>query len=412
MTAHNNELRRGAAPADLKQMGPNASAIVQIVILAFLIYLVVRANAAAAKDSKATVGASAQGPNFAANSVPYTGSQKTLAVRGLTAGASSAPAAPAVAVTKKKALLFGLNYRGTSNALQGCIQDVLNLQALLVPKGFQVDICTDATAQRPTRAVMLQKLTAFFKGLTPNDSAVVWYSGHGALSGGQNVWVPLDFRSAGFINESTLRALLNSVPAGARVLIGSDSCYSGSFFDLKYDMEPVVSRLVSGGGSMAAAGPRNAADLKAAVRQGRVANTGANTEVQETHGIDRVVPTDDTEPVSADAVRSVARAGAQRIQYTLYDIRAFSGLSCDAVLISGCRDNQTAADAYEDAQVQGAMTWAFIKAAKVPSVTLGLLQDLMRVTLTSARPRPYSQVPQLSFGTPISPATSLAAFGL
>ena len=58
------------------------------------------------------------------------------------------------------------------------------------------------------------------------------------------------------------------------------------------------------------------------------------------------------------------------------------------------------------------MTWAFIKAAKVPNVTLGLLQDLMRTTLATARPRPYSQVPQLSLGTPMSPLTSLSAFGL
>jgi metacaspase-1 len=377
-------------------MGPNATTIVQLILIAFLLFLIVRVANNDESGAKATVSGSAAGPNVSGGSVAYTGALRTLAPRALTGGGSGGGA-----VGAKKALLFGLNYTGTSNALLGCIQDVVNLRSLLQPKGFTVELCTDSTAQRPTRAVVLQKLTSFFRGLKSTDTAFVWFSGHGALSRGENVWVPLDFRSAGFITEGTLRTLLNGVPSGARVIVGSDSCYSGSFFDLKYDMEPVASRLIEGPFS---------GTVKAAIRAAaaEAAQERRDIPVPETAGQDRVVPMDDTEPAAPELVwRSTA---ARR--YGLYDIRGFRGLSCDAILISGCRDNQTSADAYQEASFQGAMTWAFIKAAKAPGVTLGALQDLMRSTLATARPRPYSQVPQLSFGTPISPLTGLSAFGL
>jgi metacaspase-1 len=79
------------------------------------------------------------------------------------------------------------------------------------------------------------------------------------------------------------------------------------------------------------------------------------------------------------------------------------------VLVSGCRDNQTAADAYINAQSQGAMTWAFIKAANTAAVTLGSMQDLMRGALAQRR---YTQVPQISFSTALNATAPLTAFGL
>jgi len=371
-------------------MGPNATTIAQIILIAFLLYIILRATDDTS-SSKATVSSSAVGANVPAGSVTYTGQLRTLAPR-LAGGAAGA------AGGTKKALLFGLNYANTPNALLGCIQDVRNIRSHLITKGFTVEMCTDdlRASQRPTRAIMIQKLTAFFKGLRSTDTAFVWYSGHGALARGENVWVPWDFRSAGFLTESTLRSLLNAVPSGVRIIVGSDSCYSGSFFDLKYDMEPVASRLLGETSPVAA--------VRAAASEAR--QEQRDVPVPETAGQERLVPMSDVEPVAPQIV-----ARAMQVRYSLYDSRTFRALPCDAVLISGCRDNQTAADAYQEGQFQGAMTWAFLKAARAPGVTLGALQDLMRTTLLTSRPR-YSQVPQLSFGTPLSPVTPISAFGL
>jgi len=65
------------------------------------------------------------------------------------------------------------------------------------------------------------------------------------------------------------------------------------------------------------------------------------------------------------------------------------------VAVSGCRDNQTSADAWIDRTWQGAMTSAFLACAP-RSTTLNLLIQNMRSTLSK---QSFTQVPQLTSGT-------------
>lgn len=349
-----------------------ANLIVLTLFIAFIVFLI--ATGDSSRGLRGAAGDRVVSADLIAGAKVYTGALKTLT--GQTTGS-------------KKALLFGLNYTGTSNELFGCIQDVLNLKTLLESRGFTVQVLTDRTQVQPTRATMLSALQSFLGGLKSNDTGFIWYSGHGTLVGRQNAWVPLDHRRSGFLTEQVVRQLLAKVPTGVRLLVGSDSCYSGSFFDLKYDVEPAVRALTGG-----------SADSRSAARA--LVSDKPDGHVLETRGIVSTVPRDDTEPLSVD------RAAAPP-SYSLYDVEAATLLPCDAVFVSGCRDNQTAADAYINAQSQGAMTWAFIKAARTSGVTLGSLQDLMRSALAQGR---YVQVPQMSFSTPLNATASLTAFGL
>lgn len=313
-------------------------------------------------------------------------------IRGATLYRGTTTALTAGQTGRKLALLFGLNYVGTANALRGCIQDVVNVRAHLLTKGFtSIELCTDDTADKPTRAVMLSKLTAFLGSLRPSDTAVLWYSGHGTLVSGRNAWVPLDFARSGMILESSVRDMVTRVPAGVRLTVCSDSCYSGSFMDLKYDVEP--------------AGGSRVLSMRDAQRD--AARATETTTVAETRALERLVPMGMPDGFSA----SEARAAVRTQLYALYDVRrSLSACRAHVMFLSGARDNQVAYDASINGMTQGAMTWSFLRAVRTPGpLTLGLVQDLMRLALRQAR---FPQVPQLSFGSTISPLSRLDAFGL
>jgi hypothetical protein len=68
----------------------------------------------------------------------------------------------------------------------------------------------------------------------------------------------------------------------------------------------------------------------------------------------------------------------------------------DVIMISGCRDKQTSADAYINSTFQGAMTWAFLESVnKNPNLTWKDLITTMRSSLKTSK---YEQTPQLSSG--------------
>jgi hypothetical protein len=68
----------------------------------------------------------------------------------------------------------------------------------------------------------------------------------------------------------------------------------------------------------------------------------------------------------------------------------------NVIMISGCTDKQTSADAFINNISQGAMTWAFIESINSnPKLSWKQLIQNMRKLLTNSR---YSQIPQLSTG--------------
>lgn len=78
----------------------------------------------------------------------------------------------------KKALLIGINYTGTKNALRGCINDVQMIKQHLLLNGFRPDIqstlvltddATDAML-RPTRQNILQAMAWLVRGAKSGDS--------------------------------------------------------------------------------------------------------------------------------------------------------------------------------------------------------------------------------------------------
>ena len=154
--------------------------------------------------------------------------------------------------SKKRALLIGINYYGTSNQLSGCINDVRAVETVLKTQmGYSDsditrlnDDVTDITVHGlPTLQNILhhiQEITAFSK---TNVDTEIWihYSGHGSsqrdtnrdeLDGSDETIVPLDYQTNGMIVDDEINLLLRGCKG--TVLCFFDSCHSGSVCDLPW----------------------------------------------------------------------------------------------------------------------------------------------------------------------------------
>jgi hypothetical protein len=274
----------------------------------------------------------------------------------------------------KKALLIGLNYTGTQYELQGCQEDVENMKEILEMKGFQVQTCTDADSVKPTLDVLQARIASFLLSLAPGETGLLWYSGHGILlQDGENAWVPIDFLQQGFLDESWVVSYLRTLPSTTRLFIGVDACHSGTTFNLKYDLEPQDSRLM----------------------QTSSYRTVTKTKQKSVHVKEWIRDIDITKDIDPER------------EYELFDAaKDLDAMESSVVVLSASRDDQVSVEANENGEIQGAMTYAFLKCLP-SSNNLGQLQDQMRITLNHV-----PQTPQLSISRLFHPLSSLKAFGL
>lgn len=207
---------------------------------------------------------------------------------------------------KARAFLFGLNYASDSScALNGCINDVINMAAFLEKElGVPYEVFTDDVDPRTTSALgMLTKLYEIAVQSYRDDLDFVWihYSGHGSYvrdtsgdekDGNDECLVPSDYQTAGLIPDDYICSLFNHFNPKTRVVAVFDCCHSGTIGDVKYSW----------------AGPRSA---------------------------------------------------------TIENIRC--QVPARVITLSGCLDNQTSADAYDamgDGKFAGAMTSCLLMALR------------------------------------------------
>lgn len=144
---------------------------------------------------------------------------------------------------------------------------------------------------------------------------------------------------------------------------------------------------------------------------------------EEADGLDEQIVPIDFKCITDDEIRSIlasAKAGVTivalldschsgtaidlKYQYLEDDVpltleNNMSDMAANVILISGCKDNQTSADAYIGGVNQGAMTWSFLSSMANPGTsTWRQLLSNMRQALKSGG---YTQIPQLSCGRPL-----------
>mmetsp|Transcript_35813 Transcript_35813/g.65006 ORF Transcript_35813/g.65006 Transcript_35813/m.65006 type:complete len:571 (+) Transcript_35813:26-1738(+) len=156
---------------------------------------------------------------------------------------------------RKKAVLVGCNYPGTSAQLNGCVNDVNRWRGLLMNLyGFKQQdmVCLTDSGQTssmhyPTRNNMLNAIRWLVEGAEPGDVLFFQFSGHGAqreadddseLDGMDELLLPTDYNRAGMIVDHELFDLLVvPLPSGCKLTVILDCCHSGSALDLPFVWE-------------------------------------------------------------------------------------------------------------------------------------------------------------------------------
>ncbi|KAJ1954390.1 Ca(2+)-dependent cysteine protease [Dipsacomyces acuminosporus] len=285
---------------------------------------------------------------------------------------------------RKRALLIGINYIGTKYKLRGCINDVHNIKRFIMEHfGFKESdmvILTDDQTSNPSRMPTHQNIIKAMKwlvsGARMNDSFFFHYSGHGnvvpcktgdELDGNDETICPLDFEKNGQIIDDDMNAIMvRPLPPGARLTAIYDCCHSASALDLPFtynhkgELKNEKAITFAGKGLMAAGNAYLKGDIASALM-------GLKKSVE------------------------VAMTGDQKLEKA----RQTKSSLGDVIMFSGCKDDQTSADAKEDLKFTGAMSHALISSMNEnPRQTyVTLLQDIRK----RLAPK-YTQLPQLSSG--------------
>lgn len=232
----------------------------------------------------------------------------------------------------KISMLIGINYRGTNNELNGCINDVMRMESFLRSKcGYtDITILTDDTPKKPTMLNIMDNLGDIIVKIRENKIKEFFfhYSGHGTyirdangdeMDGNDEALVPLDVDEAGLITDDLLNTYISKIPATCKCVFVIDSCHSGSALDLKYRYY------------------------------------GTRTRVIENNK---------------------------------------STVPANTIMISGCRDSQTSADAFISGKWSGAMTASLLTSLENNRYNISCFALLESMKQYLAR-NGYEQVPQL-----------------
>jgi hypothetical protein len=265
----------------------------------------------------------------------------------------------------KRALLIGINkYQIPGADLRGCVNDVRDLSAALIEfYGFKkrdIKILLDGAA---TQKAMQAGITALVRGAKKGDVLVLHYSGHGSnvpddeknrdeADGRDEILCPTDLNWDKPFRDDWLRVTFDKLPAGVSFTTIMDCCHSGT--NTRAIQPPdvkVKQRYLPSPWGLAAAEshrglPKNvSSELRRSSRSARKAKDIVNAELPE-------------------------------------------------VLVTGCRDTQTSADAFINGRFNGALTFALVEAIRKSKGRLTYRQWHDRAA-DVLKARKFEQVPQL-----------------
>ncbi len=148
--------------------------------------------------------------------------------------------AKAVAKPSRRALLVGINdYPDPANRLEGCINDVFTMSAVLQESGFDPEDIRVVLNERATARGIMDRLHWLLDGVRDGDERMLFYSGHGAQmpAYGPNdepdhvdeCLVPYDFdwSPAHAILDNQFCELYSQLPYDSHFVAMFDCCHSG-----------------------------------------------------------------------------------------------------------------------------------------------------------------------------------------
>lgn len=257
-----------------------------------------------------------------------------------------------------RAFLVGINtYPGAP--LNGCVNDVMDMANFLVSQcGFKKHEIRLLTDNRATTANITHRLNWLVSGLKKGDRVLFHYSGHGAqmatrnkkdeIDGLDEVICPVDFdwSDTHVIRDKDFNKIFSAVPAGVEFIWISDSCHSG----------------------------------------------GLTRELMlnATRGIPQSTPR--SYPVPEDLAWRIS--AAQELKKAPMSLSRAAN-TINAALISGCKSDQTSADAVFSGRYNGALTYFLLHELNKAKGRAQPLTSLVKAVSASLKSHYYSQQPQL-----------------
>lgn len=262
----------------------------------------------------------------------------------------------------KRALLIGINEYAIPGAnLRGCVNDVHAVAGALTDLyGFAESDITMLLDGAATKAAMTQGIADLVDAAEPGDVLFLHYSGHGSNVPDTNgdettdqrdeILCPHDLDWNDPLTDDWLRTTFDRLDPGASLTVVMDCCHSGS-----NTREPVLLG-------------------------------GPPPEV-----VSRFLPNPDDEARGGGFTGTPRRVRRRRRDEDVHVV------DIAETLVSGCRDNQTSADAHIDGAYSGALTYYLVRAMREdPRSTYRALHARTLAGLRGS----YDQVPQLEGRAP------------
>ena len=246
--------------------------------------------------------------------------------------------------------------------MRGCVNDVEDLQAALVGTcGFKkadITVLTDAAA---SKKAMQAGIKALLKASKKGDVALVHYSGHGSnvpddngdeSDGRDEILCPANLDWDDPLRDDWLRTTFDSMRDGVALTVVMDCCHSGT-------------------------NTRAIVPPDAPVKERYLPSPAALWATETGRGLRRAVTTE---------LRRSSPGARKRSDIVHADL--------PEVLITGCRDTQTSADAFINGRYNGALTFALVEALSSSKGQL-TYRDLHAKVSRTLQQRKFDQVPQL-----------------
>jgi hypothetical protein len=291
----------------------------------------------------------------------------------------------------KRALIVGINQFATGvSSLRGCVNDTQEMNALLTKYfGFKdIKILTDGDAtQNGIRQGLAWLLSDYERG--GKDVRVFHFSSHGTQvpDEGDDEWdyvdeaiVPHDHDWDNAFRDDDLRVIFEGIPDDVNFTFIADCCHSGTIqkkmFEVAIEWAPrqlEPPRAVQ----------KQLAESRKKAQKGFDAWAAA-------HLADMLkdVPPDQW-PVKMQEFMALLRKAWEENRYGFVNV-------ANHILLAGCEDRQTAADAHIAGEWRGAFTWALSKAIKEANGDLTYEQLVGNAGTNLSN---YSQKPQLECST-------------
>lgn len=224
----------------------------------------------------------------------------------------------------RRALLCGVNLYEIAGAdLRGCVNDVENMKGVLVDRyDFAEEDISVLTDYDATKASIQEGLHELTSGIEAGDVLYFHFSGHGSnvpdqdgdeADGRDEIFCPTDLDWRDPLRDDWMRVLLDEVPEGVNLTFVSDCCHSGT-----------ITRAIS------------PPDAKTKERY-------------------LPCPRDLFATESGRKLRGTV-TGQRQVKELAASGNDVQDVDLNEVLITGCRADQTSADAFIDGDYHGALT--------------------------------------------------------